>query len=118
MTTLIPSEDFEILVAALMMEAAGFVTQEKEILAGTALSLSLDHKTAFLHPDQLVHAIRSKFGPMVILADESPRGDRRIACSSEERTCPAWRAGVAFMTGQAGGGGPPAQPGGHGRRSR
>jgi hypothetical protein len=73
LTTLIPSEDFEILVAALMMEAAGFVTREKEILAGTALSLSLDHKTAFLHPDQLVHAIRSKFEVRWSSSQTSPR---------------------------------------------
>ena len=59
--SLIPSEDFEILLAALMTNASGFITQERKILSATALSLSLNHKTAFVHPDQLQHAIQNRF---------------------------------------------------------
>jgi hypothetical protein len=42
LTALVPSEDFEILVAALLMDAVGFITEEIAILSGTALSLSLN----------------------------------------------------------------------------
>lgn len=74
LTTLVPSEDFEILATTLLMGASGFITKEDKILSGTALSLSLNYRTAFAHPDQLRRAIDSKFMIRWSAAQTSPRG--------------------------------------------
>jgi hypothetical protein len=74
LTTLIPSEDFEILVAALMTNAVAFVTDDDRILAGTALSLSLNYAMAFVSPDQLRLAVDSRFMVRWSAAQTSRRG--------------------------------------------
>ncbi len=58
---LVPNEDLEIVVAALINDAVAFVTCEEKILSATALSLSLNWKTAFVHAEQLKASVDSSF---------------------------------------------------------
>lgn len=58
---LVPSEDLEIVTAALACRASAFVTGENDILSRTALSVSLNWKTAFVHQDRLSDALAEDF---------------------------------------------------------
>jgi predicted nucleic acid-binding protein len=58
---LVPNEDLEILVAALMAEADAFVTADRDLLMQSGLSLSLNYKTSFVHPDQLRESVSEGF---------------------------------------------------------
>lgn len=58
---LVPNEDLEIVTAALACRASAFVTGEKAMLSQTALSVSLNWKTAFVHPDRLSEALAEDF---------------------------------------------------------
>jgi hypothetical protein len=59
--SMVPSEDFEIVVAALLTNAAAFITDEKKILSATALSLGLNWQMAFVHATQLTSALENNF---------------------------------------------------------
>lgn len=58
---LIPSEDFELVTAALACRASAFVTGEKELLLQTGWTVDLNWKTAFVHPDHLVVSVDENF---------------------------------------------------------
>lgn len=70
---LLPNEDFEIVVAALACRARAFVTAEKELLASTALSIDLNWRTAFVHPDRLREALGDGLEARWSQAQTSPR---------------------------------------------
>jgi hypothetical protein len=59
--SLIPNEDLEIVVAALANNAVAFVTSDEKILSCTALSVSLNYRTAFVHTEELITALESDF---------------------------------------------------------
>lgn len=61
MNTLYPSEDFEILVSALILDAVALVTAD-DTLMRAGLSVPPDHRTSFVHPDRLWDAVNSGFG--------------------------------------------------------
>jgi hypothetical protein len=59
--SLVPNEDLEIVVAALVNNAVAFVTSDDKILGWTALSVSLNYRTAFVHTEQLITALEGDF---------------------------------------------------------
>lgn len=74
--SLIPNEDLEIVVAALVNNAVAFVTYDEKILSWTALSVSLNYRTAFVHTKQLITALESDFE-----IRWSPEQTRKRTCS-------------------------------------
>jgi hypothetical protein len=59
--SIVPSEDLDLVAMALVVDAAAFVTCEEKILSATALSLSLNWQTAFVHAEQLTTALKDDF---------------------------------------------------------
>ena len=59
--SIVPSEDLDLVAMALLLDAAAFVTCEEKILSATALSLSLNWQTAFVHTHQLTTALKTDF---------------------------------------------------------
>lgn len=56
-----PSEDLELVVAALTVGASAFVTCDRRLSMFGGLSLSGNHETAFVHPDKLQDALEIDF---------------------------------------------------------
>jgi hypothetical protein len=59
-STMIQNEDLEILVCSIHAGARAFVTEDVDILEQTALSLSPNHRKAFVHPQNLSKSIGSE----------------------------------------------------------
>lgn len=58
---LVPNEDLEIVVAALLCDAVAFVTSDQKILDYTGRSLGYNYRTNFVHTDQLMTALEKGF---------------------------------------------------------
>ena len=58
--SLVPSEDFEILVSALAVDAKALVTNDSKLLT-SGLSMSSNYHTALVSHNQLETAIKSRF---------------------------------------------------------
>lgn len=60
-SSLVPSEDIVLVMLALATDAAAFVTSDRRLLDGAGLSLSLNHRLAFVHPNDLSEALCANF---------------------------------------------------------
>jgi hypothetical protein len=58
---LLPTEDLPIVFSALIADAVALVTEDQKLLQFGGLSLSLNYRTAFVHPDGLREAIEANF---------------------------------------------------------
>lgn len=72
--SLIPNEDLEIVVGAVLAGARAFITKDARVLQFGGLSLSLNHKTAFVHADQLREAVDNDLAFRWSRQQTSPRG--------------------------------------------
>ena len=69
---IVPSEDFEIVTAALAVRASALVTIDKALLTQAGMSIDLNWKTAFVHPDHLMDALDSGFAVRWSAVQASP----------------------------------------------
>lgn len=93
--TMIPSEDLEILACSAYGGAKVFVTEDADILEQTALSLSLNHRMAFVHPQNLSKAMSDelwlRWGPEQSRRQTPPVDNRSTGLHKRGLRAPARR---------------------------